>query len=158
MFHLYKTRLKKSSSTEFNENWLDSWEYLEERLEFFFEFSVHTPLRQWASKWKKRDSNSQKCHKIHDLKTCTRPNSTKSNSMVRCHSSEHLEFSFRIFRPYPAPAVDFTVEKTRFYLLKHRKTFVLRRKVGKTKLILRPTAGAEYGRKILKKNFRCSPE
>ena len=36
MSHLYKTRLKKSSSTEFNENWLDSSEYLEERLEFFF--------------------------------------------------------------------------------------------------------------------------
>jgi len=39
MSHLYKTRLKKFSSTEFNENWLDSWEYLEERLEFFLEFS-----------------------------------------------------------------------------------------------------------------------
>jgi len=56
MSHLYNTRLKKSSSTEFNENWLDSWEYLEERLEFFLEFSVHTPLQQWDLKWKKRDS------------------------------------------------------------------------------------------------------
>ena len=35
MSHLYKTRLEKSSSTEFNENWLDSWEYLEKRLDFF---------------------------------------------------------------------------------------------------------------------------
>jgi len=75
MSHLYKTRSKKSSSTEFNENWLDSWEYIEERLEFFF----------------------------------------------------------RIFRPYPVPAVGLEVKKTRFHLLKHRKTFVLRREVVKMK-------------------------
>jgi len=45
---------------EFNKNWLDSWEYLEERLEFFF----------------------------------------------------------GIFRSYPAPAVSFKVEKTRFEISK----------------------------------------
>ena len=91
------TRLKKSSSTEFNENWLDSWEYAEERLEFFLEFSVHTPLQRWALKRKKRDSKSQKCHKMRDLKTCTRQNSTESNLMVRCYSSKHLEFFFQNF-------------------------------------------------------------
>jgi len=135
MSHLYKTRFRKFSSTEFNENWFDSWEYLEERLKFFLEFSVDTPLLQWALRWKKRDLNSQKCHKTRDLKTRTRQNSTKSNSMVRCYSGAHLEFFFRIFRPYPAPAVGLKVEKTRFYLLKHRKTFILRRKVGKAKFI-----------------------
>jgi len=91
MSHLYETRLKKSSSTEFNENWLDSWEYLEKRLEFVLEFSVYTPLQQWALQCKKRDSNSQKCHKIRDLKTCTRQNSTKSNSMVRRYSTNSVQ-------------------------------------------------------------------
>ena len=39
--------------------------------------------------------------------------------MARRYSGEHLKFFFRIFRPYPAPAV-----KTRFYLLKNRETFL----------------------------------
>jgi len=94
MSHLYKTRLKKSSSTEFNENWLYSREYLEECLGFFFGIfcSYPTPAVSFL-KWKKRDLNSQKCHKIRDLKTRTRQNSMKSNSMVRRYSGEHLEFS-----------------------------------------------------------------
>jgi len=119
MSHLYKMRLKKSSSTEFNGNWLDSWEYIEERREFFFlEFSVHTPLQQWALKWRKPDSNSQKRLKIRDLKTCTRQNSLDSQALLRRTPG----FFFRIFRPYPAPAVGLRVEKTRVYLLKQLKT------------------------------------
>jgi len=102
---------------------------------FFCNFPLIPRSSSELQSGRKRDSNSQKCHKIRDLKTRTRQKYTKSNSMVRRYSEEHLEFFFRIFRSYPAPVVGLKVEKTRFHLLKHRETFVLRRKVGKTEFI-----------------------
>jgi len=79
-------------------------------------------------KVEKRDSNSQKCHKRLALDKTQR----KVTRWLGA-TQENTWIFFRIFRPYPAPAVGFEVEKTRFYLLKHRKTFVQRTKVGKEK-------------------------
>ena len=151
---------------EFHENWLDSWKYLEERLEFFLKFSVHTSFQQWALKWKKRDLNSQKCHKIRDLKTCTRQTSTKINSMIRCYSGEHLKF-FQNFPPIPRSSSEqfaHTSEKktsTHCYSLKKPQgavfsNFAKYRHVKKALRVLKLEKILEGLIKM--NNFQCAPK
>jgi len=134
MSHLYKRRLKKPSTTEFNENWLDYWEYLEEQLEFFLEFFVHTTLQQWALKWKNAIRTLKNVIKFAIWRLALDKTQRKVTRWLGATRKNTWNFFFRIFRPYPAPAVVFKVEKNAILSFKTSEN-VLRWKVGKTKFI-----------------------